>query len=248
MAEKDQGGVKSANRALDIIELVIARGQPLVAQDIATGLGIPLSSLSYLLSTLSARGYLVRDGRRYLPGPGLERLQLRERRFSLADRAAPLVRTLRTQLNETSSFFVRHGWQLEALVTETSEQALRYAVPTGAHNGLHGFAAGKAILAALPPTELDRYFQESERLPFTDHTVTDEPTLRAQLAEIRKTGVAVTTGEYDHGIIGIGRAAVVGDEVVGAFSVAFPATRDSDALRARIRDLLTRVVQLLESS
>ena len=77
---------------------------------------------------------------------------------------------------------------------------------------------------------------------------TDEPTLRAQLAEIRTTGVAVTTGEYDQGIIGIGRAAVVANEVVGAFSVAFPATRDSDALRARIRDLLTRVVQLLESS
>ncbi|SOB88227.1 transcriptional regulator, IclR family [Sphingomonas guangdongensis] len=248
MADRDQGGVKSANRALDIIELVIARGQPLVAQEIATGLGIPISSLSYLLSTLVARGYLARDGRRYLPGAGLERLRLRERGFSLADRAAPLVRTLRTQLNETSSFFVRDGWQLEALVTETSEQALRYAVPPGAHNGLHGFAAGKAILAALPDAELDRYFKESERLPFTERTVTDEAVLRAELAIARRDGVAVTIGEYDLGIIGIGRAAIVGGEVAGAFSVAYPQTRDTPALRARIVDLLGRVAALLEGS
>lgn len=248
MAQQDQGGVKSANRALDIIELVIARGQPLVAQDIATGLAIPISSLSYLLSTLVARGYLAREGRRYLPGPGLERLQLRERRFSLADRAAPLVRTLRTQLNETSSFFVRQGWQLEALVTETSEQALRYAVPTGAHNGLHGFAAGKAILAALPDAELDRYFRESERLPFTPLTMTDETVLRGEIAVVRTTGIAVTAGEYDLGIIGIGRAVIISGEVAGAFSVAFPMTRDSPALRARVVDLLGRVVALLEGS
>ena len=44
--------VKSATRTLDIIEYVVAHDRPLVAQEIAVALGIPVSSLSYLLGTL----------------------------------------------------------------------------------------------------------------------------------------------------------------------------------------------------
>ena len=99
--------VKSATRTLDIIEYVVAHNRALVAQEIAVALGIPVSSLSYLLSTLVERGYLQREGRRYSAGPGLQRLQARPDGFTLAERAAPLVRTLRVQLNETTSFFVR---------------------------------------------------------------------------------------------------------------------------------------------
>ncbi|MFD1789872.1 IclR family transcriptional regulator [Sphingomonas floccifaciens] len=246
MTDMVQPQVKSATRTLDIIELVIARGRPVVAQEISSGLGIPVSSLSYLLSTLVSRGYLRRDGRRYAPGPGLERLQVRDQAFSLIDMVAPLTRTLRVQLNETSSFFVRKGWELEALVTETSEHALRYAVPAGTHDGLHGFAAGKALLAALPDDDLDRYFRETERTAFTPGTVTDEATLRRELDEIRRTGIARTRGEYTAGIIGLGRAVIVDGEAIGAFSVAYPMVRHDAALEERIIDLLGKTATLLE--
>jgi IclR family acetate operon transcriptional repressor len=174
--------VKSATRTLDIIEYVVAHNRPLVAQEIAVALGIPVSSLSYLLGTLVERGYLARDGRRYSAGPGLQRLQARSGGFSLAERAAPLVRTLRVQLNETTSFFIRSAWDVEAIVTETSEQALRYAVPTGARLPMHALASGQALLAALPDAELDRYFAETERQKFTPATVTSEKALRREIA------------------------------------------------------------------
>ena len=44
--------VKSATRTLDIIEYVVSRSRPLIAQEIAAALAIPVSSLSYLLATL----------------------------------------------------------------------------------------------------------------------------------------------------------------------------------------------------
>ena len=78
--------VKSATRTLDIIEYVVAHDRPLVAQEIAVALGIPVSSLSYLLGTLVDRGYLAREGRRYSAGPGLQRLQASPGGFSLAER------------------------------------------------------------------------------------------------------------------------------------------------------------------
>jgi len=238
--------VKSAIRTLDIIEYVVAHPRPLVAQEIATALGIPVSSLSYLLATLVERTYLVREGRRYSPGPGLDKLQLHAETYSLADRTAPLVRALRVQLNETASFFVREGWEIEALVTESSEQALRYAVPTGNRLPMHALASGKALLAALSDEEIDRYFAEAEMIRFTPATVTGEKTLRKQIAEIRKSGFATTDEEFSLGIIGIGRVVTIGGEPVGALSVAIPKVRCDDTVRHRVENLLERTASLLE--
>jgi IclR family acetate operon transcriptional repressor len=240
--------VKSATRTLDIIEYVVAHPRPLVAQEIATALGIPVSSLSYLLATLVERNYLVREGRRYSPGPGLAKLQLHAEAYTLADRAAPLVRTLRVQLNETTSFFVREGWEVEALVTESSEQALRYAVPTGNRLPMHALASGKALLAKLSDAELDRYFSETERVRFTPSTVTGEKSLRKEIAEVRQSGFSFTDEEFSLGIIGIGRAVAMGGETVGALSVAIPKVRCDEATRGRIMDLLERTAALLETA
>lgn len=248
MAENPSSQVKSATRTLDIIEYVVAHERPLVAQEIAVALGIPVSSLSYLLGTLVERGYLARDGRRYSAGPGLQRLQARSGGFSLAERAAPLVRTLRVQLNETTSFFVRDGWEVEALVTESSDQALRYAVPTGNRLQMHALASGKALLAALSDEDLDRYFAETERTRFTASTVTGEKALRKEIAQIRRDGFSFTDEEFSLGIVGIGRTVTMDGEPVGALSVAIPKARFDDETRRRAMDLLERTAGLLETA
>lgn len=240
----DASPVKSALRTLDIIEYVVARDCPVVAQEIAAALAIPVSSLSYLLNTLADRGYLARDGRRYTPGPGLVRLQTRER-FSLEERVAPLVRALRLQLGETASFFVRRDWEVEAIVTETSEHALRYAVHIGTRTPLHGFAAGKAILATLPDAEIEAYFAAGERTAFTPATITDADALRAEIATIRACGHARTREEHTPGIQGVARAAIVDGETLGAFSVAIPTVRFDADVERRAADLLTRTAALL---
>ena len=237
--------VKSAMRTLDIIEYVVSRGRPLVAQEIATALSIPVSSLSYLLGTLVERGYLAREGRRYTAGPGLERLQAHTPTFTLAEAVAPLVRTLRIQLNETASFFVRRGWEVETLVTETSEQALRYAVRTGTLAPLHVFSAGKALLAAMDDDELDLFFAQTQRQAFTATTIVAEDELRREIAEIRETGLAHTREEHTPGIHGLARVVRIDGDVVGAISVAIPVVRYDAIIERRAADLLLRTAELL---
>lgn len=238
--------VKSATRTLDIIEYVVAHGRPLVAQEIATALAIPVSSLSYLLSTLVERNYLVREGRRYSAGPGLARLQKSTGHFSLADRVAPLVRTMRMQLNETTSFFIRDGWEIEAIVTESSEQALRYSVPQGQRLPMHALAAGKVLLAAMPEEELARYFAEVELESFTPATVVDEAGLRAQIASVHESGVARTDEEYSRGIIGIARLVTFDANLTGSLSVAIPKVRCDAEAEERVSDMLRKTAALLE--
>lgn len=237
--------VKSALRTLEVIEYVVARDAPVAAQEIAAALTIPVSSLSYLLNTLVDREYLARNGRRYSAGVGLTRLQQRTRGFSLAERAAPLVRELRLQLNETASFFIRKGWEVEALVTETSEHALRYAVAMGTRTALHGFAAGKAILAALPDAEIEAYLEEAELVAFTPATITSPAALRCDLEATRSSGFARTREEHTPGIQGIGCAVTIAGEPVGAFSVAIPSVRFTLSVEQRARELLARSASLL---
>jgi len=240
--------VKSAMRTLDIIEYVVAHPSGVVAQDIAGALTIPVSSLSYLLATLVERGYLKRDGRRYLPGPGLERLRSTPQERTLAERVEPLVRSLRGRLNETVSFFIQIDWEMEALVTETAEQSLRYSISVGTRTPMHCLAGGKAMLAALPDEQIDAYFAQSRRESFTPQTHFDEQALRAEIARIRATGIAHTNEEYTPGIHGIGKALIVDGQPIGAFAIAIPIPRLTPELEARTVALLTETVALFGST
>jgi IclR family acetate operon transcriptional repressor len=240
--------VKSAMRTIDIIEYVVARPTGVVAQEIAAGLAIPVSSLSYLLATLVERDYLARDGRRYLPGGALERLASPRIGLSLADKVRPLVKSLRLQLNETASFFVRDGWQLEAIVTETAEQSLRYSISVGTRSPIHCLAAGKALLAALPDAELDGYFTQAALPAFTPSSITDTERLRAELAEVRATGIGRTREEYTPGICGLGMAVIAGGVAIGAFAVAIPMPRFSAELEARAIARLAQAVALFTAA
>ena len=237
--------VKSAMRTLDIIEFVIAHPQGPIAQDISAALEIPVSSLSYLLATLAERTYLIRDGRRYRPGPGLERLSVPPSALSLADRVEPLVKVLRSELDETASFMVRIGWEVEAVVTEASGQHLRYAIDAGHRKPMHSLAAGKAILATLPEAELARYFAEAPRARLTERTIVDEASLRAALEQVRRDGLAEAHEEDTRGICGLACPAWFGGEPVGAFAVAIPEVRFDPVVGQRARTALTRAAATL---
>ncbi|RYY41163.1 MAG: IclR family transcriptional regulator [Sphingomonadales bacterium] len=234
-------------RTLDIIEYVVGNPSGVAAQDIAAALQIPVSSLSYLLGTLCERTYLRREGRRYLAGAGLDRLRMPASAMSIEDRVAPQVRALRRSLNETTSFFTATDWEIEARVTETAEQALRYSVSVGARTPMHCMAAGKAILSSFDEATLARYFAEAPRPLFTPRTVADEATLRAQVAEVRDTGFALTDEEYTLGVCGIARVVRIDGVAVGALAVALPKLRHNAEARAQIMDRLTAACAAIDA-
>lgn len=230
------GSVKSAMRALDVLDLVVGQARPVAATEMARALGIPMSSLSYLLATLVERGNLERVRRLYSVGPAMERLQPRLIAPTLAELVAPLVRAIRYELNETSSFFVRDGFEIQAVATDLGQHALQYSVSVGHRAPLHSFAAGKALLATFDEEELGAYFGNVDREPFTPNTIVSEKALRTDLELVRRTGVSRAHEEHTIGIVAIGRAATLHGAAVGAFSVAIPAARydarvDKEAVR-----------------
>lgn len=240
--------VKSAVRALDILELVVRKSRPTAAHEIATTLAIPVSSLSYLLTTLQKREYLKREGRRYVPGPALSRLQPNGRTPHLKEVVDPLVRSIRDQLNETVAFFVVDNCEMLAISSEIGMHSLRFTVDVDQRLPIHAFSAGKALLASMSDDQLKDYLGGSERTRYTSATICDEEAMMRDIAEIRKTGVAHSREEHTPGIFGIGKAVVRNGAPVGAFSVAIPAARYCTSLDQRIIDLLNRSAKILAES
>ncbi|MGE5723026.1 MAG: IclR family transcriptional regulator, partial [Sphingomonadales bacterium] len=70
----------------------------------------------------------------------------------------------------------------------------------------------------------------------------------AEIAQIRRTGIAHTREEDTPWIIGIGRAAIVDGAALGAFSVAIPMARFDAAVDARVIKALGQAVDLLAAS
>jgi len=248
MTQKPAGeAVKSAVRTLDVLETVVSFGRPMSANELAAVLAIPASSLSYLLTTLVNLGYLDRIGRTYAPGPSFARLAPAGQAARLKDSVRPLVNGMCEQLDETTSFFVPHGNQIESLVSAVSGQALRYAIEEGQIVPLHAMSAGKALLATFEKDRLTQYFAEVERPRFTPRTVCDEAALRAELATISATGLAHTFEEYSLGIAAVGKAVLRKGVAIGAFAIAIPVARYTPELQARAIAALTQAADVLTS-
>ena len=94
--------------------------------------------------------------------------------------------------------------------------------------------------------QLDLYFISTQREVFTLTTISTEPELREEIAEIRRSGIARTHEEYTPGIRGLGRAVTIGGKVVGAFGIAMPLVRADAELERRATSLLLRTAELLE--
>ena len=139
----------------------------------------------------------------------------------------------------------RRGFIIEAIASEIGEHVLRYTLNVGQTGPMHSLSAGKALLATLGADELDRYFREAERTAFTANTIVDEAALRSELEAIRSSGIAHTSEEQTPGIVGIGRAALIGGEAVGAFSVAMPAARFNAEVDGATTRALIRATEML---
>lgn len=250
MAPPRQGGeaVKSAVRALEILETVVAFRRAVSAQELSSVLSIPASSLSYLLTTLVSLGYLERSGRAYSAGPSLARLAPSGRGATLREAVRPLVRSIRDQLDETTSFFVESDWQVEAIASAVGGHALRYAVEEGQRAPMHAMSAGKAILATFDADRLDAYFAANRLERFTPHTLSDESKVRSELDRIRNAGLARTQEEYSLGIAAIGKAAWRDGKVLGAFAIAIPVVRMTPELEAKAINALNRAIDVLATS
>jgi IclR family acetate operon transcriptional repressor len=237
----ESSAVRSASRALDILEFVAHASSPPNLPEISRRLGIPKSSLSLLLATLVQRQYLrhidLRGG--YRLGLASERLAVQVTRSrGMVERIVPILRRVSGALNETTSYFERRDGFVECIETESSKQSLAFTIRIGERGAMYANSCGKAILAQLPEDELMKYINETALHPYTATTITDPKKLLEELAEIRRSGISRSFGEYVAGVVAVAVALVDRGVIQGAINVAVPESRyNAAADQAIIQEL-----------
>ena len=130
----DSAAVKSADRVLDILQLLSRQSGALTHHEIGTALGIPKSSLTHLLRNLVAREFLSLEPAQgtYSLGPAVFQLAgSGATRGGLMSLARPIVGWLAKTLGEASSFSVLRGEAVERVCVAESRSPLSYRMAVG---------------------------------------------------------------------------------------------------------------------
>jgi DNA-binding IclR family transcriptional regulator len=230
--------IQAVDRALRI--LAVLQGGRMSLGDIAARAGLPPSTVHGIVRTLLAHGMVVqeRDSGRYRLGPATLRLgNVYLDTLELRARVAPWA----AELARRTGCAVRTGvlllGEVVVVVHEPRPDGTRQMPEVGIVIPAHACALGKALLAHDPAAAAAVTLRS-----MTGGTVTDRTVLDAELAEVRRTGLAV---EVEEAVLGeYGLAAPLADgagDVVGALGLVVPASgwpldpAAHDALRAAAR-------------
>ena len=193
------GGVQSIQRAAALLEAIADSAKPRTAPELAELCGLNRSTAWRILATLEDEGLVDRDAGRYSIGRSVARLAAAATE-ALPRVARPHLEELSSRTGETVSLAVPRRLQL-VYVDQVQAPHVMAADWLGRAVPLHATSTGKALLAFLPPGELEAALTQSLP-PFTDRTITDPARLREELDRVRRRGYAVSRGELETALWG----------------------------------------------
>lgn len=224
--EGQSGRVQSVERAMEIVETAMEMEGAGVSE-LAAELDIAKSTIHGYLATLHHLGYLVKEEEGYQIGTRFLRFgeysRTREPEYRMA---AKKVTELAEETEERSQFVIEELGRGVFLYRESGAHAVETGSGTGKRMYLHATSAGKAILAHLPDETIDQILDRWGLPAVTPATITDEGTLRDELAEIRERGFALNREENIEGLHAVGVPVQRQDgTVIGALSISSPTHR-----------------------
>jgi DNA-binding IclR family transcriptional regulator len=204
-------GAQSIARAAQLLRLVTSAGSDgMPTAELARRADLTRPTTHRLLTALRHEGLVDQDDRtgRWMPGPELFLMgTVAASRYDITSLARDIVRSLAVRTEESAFLSVRRGDETVCLLREEGSFPIRsFVLSEGVRFPLGVASAGLAILAFLPPHDVDAYFERHADLPREWGASHSEPRLRARLRDTKERGYAVNPGLIVEGSYGIGAA------------------------------------------
>lgn len=236
-AESLAPAVTRAAAILDVLaeDASVASGP----SELARRLGLPKSSIANICAALADAGLIRRIGTGFALGRKLAELGgAYLTAVDVVQEFYEACRQLPTGSEETVQLAVLDGIEMTYLARHDGRQQVRLTSGIGRRLPAISTATGKAALASLEDTELERRLAMVPGYPIlTPHSHLDKESLRADLAEVRRRGYAIDDEENVEGVVCYGI-------VVPARRPDGPYSASITLLRARATD--ERVPLLVE--
>ncbi len=239
MSPKESGKyyyIATIEKALRVLELLSENGAMKVS-GAAKQLGLNRANAHRYLATLKELGYVEQDeDSRYRLTYKLLELGLKfSDSLNVLSMARPLMLQKLVRFKETVNLGEWTGQNIIHIDKIESQEMLRLDLNVGSSAPAYCTGLGKAILAFLPPTELELYLDKVELKAFTPLTITDKDCLTNELKLIRGKGYSVDNEELASGLRCVA-APVFNHKGFPkyAISIAGPAARMTDEATAEM--------------
>jgi IclR family acetate operon transcriptional repressor len=197
----------SVEKAMRILEAIAMPDGPHRLMDVAERAAVPRSTAYRVLATLTAEGFAENCGDgRYGVGGRLSGLGAQIVSVVSAGVGPALRRLQQGAGGNTVHLAVRVGDHAVYLHKVDSDKPYEMRSRVGNELLLHCTAIGKAILAYLPPDEVEAVVVSAGMPARTPATITDLPALRADLAAVRERGYSLDDEENEATVRCLGAA------------------------------------------
>jgi len=249
VADDESTGSRSVRRALDILELMLQRGEPVTVAQIVTELSIPKSTAYELVRTLSEGDYLSPSGRGsgLFLGRKLFELGMAYRsHVDLLKDGARIAEQLRDETGETVQLSVLDNDLMMVLLKEEGVRALRIISQVGSRVPVNWAAAGRLLVSDMDDRALTALLSATVRPSPTGRAATDVKKLITQIRKFRKQGYATELNETNEHA-GCVAAPVIdaSGRCIAALSIAAPEQRLTKANRDYLIERVTNAAQKL---
>jgi IclR family pca regulon transcriptional regulator len=228
--------LQSLERGIAVIQ-VFSRDRPaLTLSEVARMTGITRATARRILLTLEEVGHVRSDGRLFSLTPRVLTLGWAYlSSLNLWENAQPMMEELAHRTNESCSAATLDLPDVVYVARVPTRRIMTISLGVGTRLPAHCTGMGRALLAGLPPDELDAFLATATLDAHTERTITDRGRLRQAIDTVRENGWALVDQELELGLRSLAAPLRVDDRTIAALNIAVAAPRvPLDELRVSI--------------
>jgi DNA-binding IclR family transcriptional regulator len=251
----DRDFVTALARGLEVLRCFSRNGTVLGPTEVAQKSGLPKSTVTRLIYTLTKLDYLtyIQDSGKYRLGPAMLTLNtVPQEQIDVREIARPLMQELASATGAQVALGVRDQLSILYLESFRGQSLVTLNLGIGSRIPLAVTAGGRAYLAGLPANERADLLERIRSLD--EHAwLTIEPRIEAALKEYAETGCCSSMGDWVKQINGIGAPLAPGlampPMVISIAGVAdlYPAEKMHTEMRPKLLNLVRTIEARLGS-
>lgn len=191
-------------KGLDVIRAFTRESPSLTLSEVASFAKLPPATARRCLLTLAQLGYVMQSGRNFLLRPKVLELgaaYLESMNIEVLTKT--YLEDLASQTGDSAALTVLDGTEIVYVARASVRTLMRLEAHVGSRFPAHATSMGRVLLAGLGPERLKRYFDETNFIALTDHTVTDRTRLMKLVEDCRRVGYSAVEDELAYGVVAV---------------------------------------------